>query len=119
VITSDEPINPSESRRLYAGHTLSVRDLETLLERRRSQPTKNPRRNVLVCTHHGSKIGLLTGKILGQQPVVIRALNNNIEGSFGILGGTILGNGEPGLILDLKTLLKKVYREQDTQEKIA
>jgi two-component system chemotaxis sensor kinase CheA len=119
VISSDTPISPTETRRIYGGHTLSVRDLETLLERRKSQTSKSQRKNVLVCAHKGAKIGLLTGKIIGQQPVVIRSLNNNIEGSFGILGGTILGNGEPGLILDLKSLLKKIYREQDTQEKVA
>ncbi len=119
VISSDTPISPSETRRIYGGHALSVRDLETLLERRKSQPSKSQRKNILVCTHKGAKIGLLAGKIIGQQPVVIRSLNNNIEGSFGILGGTILGNGEPGLILDLKSVLKKVHREQDTQEKIA
>jgi two-component system chemotaxis sensor kinase CheA len=119
VIASDVPLAADESRRLHGGHTLSLRDLESLLEKRRRPKLTNPRWNILICRHKDFKVGLLAGRILGQHPVVIRTLNPNIEGSFGVLGGTILGNGEPGLILDLPRLLKTLVDDPESQEKCA
>jgi two-component system chemotaxis sensor kinase CheA len=49
-------------------------------------------------------VGFLVDRILGQQQVVIRPLEENISGCRGILGGTILGTGEPGLIINLPEL---------------
>jgi two-component system chemotaxis sensor kinase CheA len=91
--------------------------METLLEGR----SKNlaPRRCILICRQGTSRIGLLVGAVREQQPVVIRSLNSNIQGAFGVLGGTILGNGEPGLILDLKSLLGKIFKDVDKQERAA
>ena len=64
----------------------------------------NLRNPFLVCNSSGNRIVFLIAKVIGQQQVVIRQLNENIGGPFGFMGCTILGNGEPGLIIDLPAL---------------
>ncbi len=105
----DEVINVqgSETRRIHHSAILPIVDLRNLLQVNpefRQTSTHDEAMSVVICLHRGIQIGFLVEKILGQHQVVIRPLNENIESSFGILGGTILGNGEPGLILDLAVL---------------
>jgi two-component system chemotaxis sensor kinase CheA len=61
-------------------------------------------KSVVLCTFKSVRVGFLVDRILGQQQVVIRPLEENISGCRGILGGTILGTGEPGLIINLPEL---------------
>lgn len=104
----DEVINVagSESKRIHHSAILPIVDLRDLLKIKKQEQEQSHDENmsVVICVHRGIQIGFLVEKILGQHQVVIRPLNENINSSFGILGGTILGNGEPGLILDLATL---------------
>jgi len=65
---------------------------------------KSERRAMLICRTGKERIAFQVDRVLGQQQIVIRPLNENIDGVFGLLGGTILGNGEPGLIIDIPSL---------------
>lgn len=49
----------------------------------------------------GRRVGLFVDELLGQQEVVIKSLENNFRKVTGISGGTILGNGQVALILDV------------------
>jgi two-component system chemotaxis sensor kinase CheA len=58
-------------------------------------------RPILVVRGPGKRVGLAVDAITSQQQVVIRRLSDQLESVPGFAGGTILGDGEPGLILDV------------------
>lgn len=59
---------------------------------------------VMVVEHEGKQKGLLVDDILGKQEVVIKSLGETLQNIKGLAGGTILGDGRVGLILDLAGL---------------
>lgn len=56
---------------------------------------------VLVVEHEGDCRAFLVDEILGKQEVVIKSLGQLLQNRPGLAGGTILGDGRVGLILDL------------------
>jgi len=62
-------------------------------------------RFVVLCEAEGGvKIALIVDDIIGQQQVVIKSLEENFESIDGIAGGTILGDGNVALIVDVQGL---------------
>ncbi len=62
-------------------------------------------RFVVLCEAEGSvKVALVVDDIIGQQQVVIKSLEENFERIDGIAGGTILGDGNVALIVDVQGL---------------
>ena len=61
---------------------------------------------VMVVEHEGEKRALLVDDILGKQEIVIKSLGHFFKNHKGVAGGTILGDGRVGLILDLASLLR-------------
>jgi two-component system chemotaxis sensor kinase CheA len=60
---------------------------------------------VVLCEAEGSvKVALIVDDIIGQQQVVIKSLEENFERIEGIAGGTILGDGNVALIVDVQGL---------------
>ncbi|MGQ9687510.1 MAG: chemotaxis protein CheA [Desulfobaccales bacterium] len=60
---------------------------------------------VMVVEHEGERRALLVDDILGKQEIVIKSLGPLFQKLEGLAGGTILGDGRVGLILDLAGLL--------------
>lgn len=56
---------------------------------------------VLVVEHEGDCRAFLVDEILGKQEVVIKSLGSLLQNRPGLAGGTILGDGRVGLILDV------------------
>lgn len=83
------------------GEVIPVYSLVELLHGPGSGRANQPRRPGIITEVNGKKISFEVDEILGQQQVVIKRLGNEIEGLQGVLGGAILSNGEPSLILDL------------------
>ncbi len=66
-------------------------------------------RFVVLCEAEGSaRIALVVDDIIGQQQVVIKSLEENFERVEGIAGGTILGDGNVALIIDVQGLKSSV-----------
>jgi two-component system, chemotaxis family, sensor kinase CheA len=61
---------------------------------------------VMVVEHEGERRALLVDDILGKQEVVIKSLGPLFQRLEGLAGGTILGDGRVGLILDLAGLFQ-------------
>jgi len=62
-------------------------------------------RFVVLCEAEGAtKLALVVDDIIGQQQVVIKSLEENFESIEGIAGGTILGDGNVALIVDVQGL---------------
>ncbi|VAX25027.1 Signal transduction histidine kinase CheA [hydrothermal vent metagenome] len=56
---------------------------------------------VIVVENEDNEFGFMVDDLLGQQQVVIKSLGKRFKGLPGISGGTILGDGHVGLILDV------------------
>jgi two-component system chemotaxis sensor kinase CheA len=68
-------------------------------------------RFVVLCEAEGSvKVALVVDDIIGQQQVVIKSLEENFESIEGIAGGTILGDGNVALIVDVQGLKTHTIR---------
>lgn len=62
-------------------------------------------RFVVLCESEGdTRVALIVDDIVGQQQVVIKSLEENFESVDGIAGGTILGDGNVALIVDVQGL---------------
>ena len=62
---------------------------------------------VVVLGRGDKRLGLVVGRLLGQQEIVIKALDPVVSGAaFAVAGATILGNGRVVLILDVAGLFE-------------
>ncbi|MCF1744691.1 chemotaxis protein CheA [Paradevosia shaoguanensis] len=95
---------PSGARVLQVrGEYVQVVDLAMRFEMQTEADEKN--RFVVLCEAEGSvKVALIVDEIIGQQQVVIKSLEENFERIEGIAGGTILGDGNVALIVDVQGL---------------
>ena len=85
------------------GEYVQVIDLCDRFEMQTTADDKN--RFVVLCEAEGSvKVALIVDDIIGQQQVVIKSLEENFERIEGIAGGTILGDGNVALIVDVQGL---------------
>ncbi|MCD7061352.1 chemotaxis protein CheA [Pelagibacterium xiamenense] len=85
------------------GEYVQVVDLARRFEMVTDQTDDN--RFVVLCEAEGnSKVALVVDDIIGQQQVVIKSLEENFERINGIAGGTILGDGNVALIVDVQSL---------------
>lgn len=60
----------------------------------------------------GMKYAFIVDRILGPQSVVIKELGLEFKHITGLAGSAILGDGQPGLILDLSALISKVIQRR-------
>lgn len=83
---------------------LPLQDLSAQLSTRGKSSTdevNQTRRPILIVRNQGRRLGFAVDSIVTQQQVVVRKLTGKLAGLVGFVGGTILGDGEPGFILDI------------------
>ena len=54
-------------------------------------------------------------RIVGQQSIVVRKLDDKMKKVVGFSGGTILQNGEPGMIVHLPSVIEQISTQLSTQ----
>ena len=64
------------------------------------------REGIVVIEHHGERMGLAVDTLLGERQAVIKPLSRCFQGTAGLAGSTILGDGRVALVLDATTLLR-------------
>ncbi len=62
--------------------------------------------HVVIVSIGTSHVGLLVDKLLGREEVVIKPLGAMLQGTRGLAGATITGNGKIALIVDLPDLIQ-------------
>jgi two-component system chemotaxis sensor kinase CheA len=73
---------------------------------------KNGKDQYVVVVQSGNKeMGIVVDSLIGQQEIVIKALDDYIGNSSGIAGATILGDGKVVLIVDVPDLIEKVSQQ--------
>jgi two-component system, chemotaxis family, sensor kinase CheA len=112
-------VNVQEIIQFERGQAREVDGRKTLLVRGRALPLFylshwlvrdagefGARRGHVVVVRIGSQsVGLLVDQLIGQEEVVIKPLGALLQGTRGLAGATITGNGRIALILDLPGLL--------------
>lgn len=53
-----------------------------------------------------SEVGFVVDQLVGQEEVVIKPLGKMLQGTAGMAGATITGDGRIALILDVPSMLK-------------
>ncbi len=85
------------------GEYVQVVDLASRFEMETDAAAES--RFVVLCEAEGGvKVALIVDDIIGQQQVVIKSLEENFQSIEGIAGGTILGDGNVALIVDVQGL---------------
>ena len=84
---------------------IPVLQVQQLMSTDGAPPSRHPEQRLLVVVEsEGRKSALLVDDLLGQQQVVIKALESNYARVPGLSGATILGDGMVALILDISGL---------------
>ncbi|CAH0534093.1 hypothetical protein VST7929_01994 [Vibrio stylophorae] len=93
--------------------TIIVRDkaiplfyLQDWLDRSGCQHSRDQGHVVIVQIGH-QRIGFVVDSLIGQEEVVIKPLDNLLQGTPGMAGATITSDGHIALILDVPSLLKR------------
>ena len=70
----------------------------------RLPPSANKGKKAIIVRRAGSPVAFAVDRMLGQQEVVIRPINDVLVRAPGVAGATDLGDGRPTLVLDLVAL---------------
>ena len=71
---------------------------------------------LIVIEAEGRRCALMVDELLGQQQVVIKSLGEKLGHIPGVAGGSILGDGNVGLILDASGLLDLAHEGCETRQ---
>jgi two-component system chemotaxis sensor kinase CheA len=70
------------------------------------------RGHVVIVTIGAQRVGLHVDQLIGQEEVVIKPLGALVQGTQGLAGATITGDGRIALILDLPSLITAYARRR-------
>jgi two-component system chemotaxis sensor kinase CheA len=73
----------------------------------------------VIVENRGHRLALLVDELLGQQQVVIKCLETNFRKVDGAAGATILGDGQPALILDVAAIAEMSRSSQEIYELVS
>jgi len=85
----------------------SLREKLHLEARATEEPKADNVGTGIILYFQGKKASFKVEKILGQQSILLKKLHTDVQQIPGILGGAILSDGEPGLVLNLFDFLPK------------
>ena len=76
-------------------------------------PPGNLRRKAIVVRRNGEPFAFAVDRMLGQQEVVVRPIEDRLARVDGVSGTTDLGDGQPTLVLDLAALGGRLVSDPD------
>ena len=62
--------------------------------------------NAVVVRSREKSVGLIVGRLIGQQELVTRPLPAVVEGTAAVSGGAVLGDGQIALIVDCDEIVR-------------
>ncbi len=84
--------------------------LSRLLNLRQTSDEVSPRPPALLLSVEGKEIVVIVDQLMGGREVVIKTLGNHLRKIHGVMGATLMGDGEVVLILNLAELLRGTVR---------
>jgi two-component system chemotaxis sensor kinase CheA len=101
-------LQKNDSIYVYRGQVIPFLHLRDVFGK--ADPVKNSVIPILVTKVQGKRLAIGVDQILGQHQSVVRNLSHYFEHSFAISGGTILPSGEPGLILNIPSIMNRYFK---------
>lgn len=89
------------------GKTLPIFHLKKWLIKGNSRDNLPTEAHVVVVQVGMSEVGFVVDQLVGQEEVVIKPLGKMLQGTAGMAGATITGDGRIALILDVPSMLKR------------
>jgi two-component system chemotaxis sensor kinase CheA len=104
-------IKPTDIKYVRHNEVVVVRGKVLPLHRLREifngqQDVEQDKLSVVVLGSADKKIGVIVDKLIGEQEIVIKSLGSYLGQVPGLAGATILGDGQVGLIVDARSLIK-------------
>ncbi len=93
--------------------------LDSYLKTQRSKGTATSCNKALIVRLGKNSVALQVDEIGEQQQIVVRQLDEKIGNVQGFSGGTILGSGDPGLIVDVEGIARKYFLMFHSKEEAA
>jgi len=106
TIRTPGSLNPSSNSMEWNGKTLPLYRLNDLLGKTKEVREKAESITLVTRDHLNRPISLLVDGIEDQQSIVVQKLDQDLELLPWIMGGAILGDGQPSLILNLHSVLE-------------
>jgi two-component system chemotaxis sensor kinase CheA len=78
-----------------------------LVKGNNGNPATNDSGHVVIVTVGTQRVGFVVDQLIGQEEVVIKPLGKMLNGTPGMAGATITGDGTIALILDVASMLKR------------
>ena len=72
-----------------------------------SCPPRGGRAHVVIVNVDAQRVGFVVDQLVGQEEVVIKPLGSMLQGTLGLSGATITGDGRIALILDVPAMLRR------------
>ncbi|MDZ4727622.1 MAG: chemotaxis protein CheA [Leptospira sp.] len=95
----------------YRNEMIPIADLDLLFGLESSLYNFEPKSIYVIIVENGDKkIGIPFDLIIGNQSIVIKPLSPIFKNINGLAGCTILGNGQAGLILDVRKLVSNYFQ---------
>ncbi len=117
VISLSPSFSPKDNKFLMKEKVIPYIHLSEIFNLELTQVTNDY--PVLVTKVNGKRLAIGVESILGRHQSVVRDLNTCFDSSFAVSGGTILPNGEPGLILDISAIMQKFFKYLKTSGEAA
>lgn len=84
--------------------------LSRLLNLRQTTDEISPRPPALLLSVEGKEVVVIVDQLMGGREIVIKTLGNHLKKIHGVMGATLMGDGEVVLILNLAELLRGTVR---------
>ncbi len=104
----------SKSHVVHGQDCIAVRDqaiplfyMKDWLVKNAESHSRNEFAHVVIVTVGTRRVGFVVDQLIGQEEVVIKPLGKMLQGTPGIAGATITGDGTIALILDIPSLLRR------------
>lgn len=88
-------------------HALSLVELEKVIKVKPNAPSEEEYKRVVIITDGENQLGVLVDSLVGKDEIVIKSFTQHFSKVRGIIGASILADGNVALILDPATIIKE------------
>lgn len=96
---------------LYRGNVLPLIRLSSIFKLETGKAAAGDMTHIVIVKASNTQVGIIVDTLIGQQEIVVKALDQFIGGVNGISGASILGDGQVVLILDINSLINSNLNE--------
>lgn len=100
----------------HQNRVIPVSSLASFLKMKPVAGASDVEGGAFIVRHEGKLAAFKFGDLLGEQQIVVRQLSPSLENTFGFSGATILGDGDPGLIVDMGAISAKFLKAFNMKE---